>query len=255
MNRNYSIKGVKDSVLDIDDNSRVVKNVFNRMGILDSDGDVIETNALNKTLKEQGPQGKNVLYHVVDHIFSVKTTVGLMREAFVETKDAFADFIGVTEIPNTTLGNDILELYKAGVIKNHSISFWTIKAEDATAKDGTRYRSIKEIKLKEGSSVLIGANEQTPNLSVGKSAEVEKYYTEQIECLKSFYKDLEHLNLSDNLFELGAYKIKQLETKVSELLTSINSQSDDAMKSIEVNGIDESELMEKLMLLNIKTKI
>jgi HK97 family phage prohead protease len=156
----------KSSVLDVDDKSRRVKNVFNKTGVKDSDNDVIEKTAFNNSISQRGPQGKNLIFHLADHMASLKSTIGKFSELYMEGDN----LVGVTIIPKTTLGNDVLELYKTGVINQHSIGFNTVQKETMHQDDPEkRFNIIKEVKLWEGSSVVWGANEWTPSLSVVKS--------------------------------------------------------------------------------------
>ncbi len=59
--------------------------------------------------------------------------------------------VGVTDVPNTTWGNDVLEFYKSGHINQHSVGFRTIKAEAQQKGQAEEYNLIKEILLFEGS--------------------------------------------------------------------------------------------------------
>lgn len=157
-------KNVDNSTLDADTKSRRVKVVISKMEEVDSDGDLITYSAYNKTISERGPKGKNLIYHLTDHNPSLKSLVGKFSELYTESNQ----LIGVTEIPNTNWGNDMLEFYTLGHINQHSVGFRTIKGDTVTTNQGQFYK-ISEIKLYEGSAVLWGANENTPTLSVGKS--------------------------------------------------------------------------------------
>ena len=108
----YEIKNVSDSVLDVDGNSRKVKVAISEMGSLDLDNDVIDSGAYTKTLKERGPQGANLIWHLTDHNPSIKTAIGKFSELYIDGNK----LVGVTDIPNTSWGNDMLEFYKTGHI-------------------------------------------------------------------------------------------------------------------------------------------
>jgi hypothetical protein len=64
-----------------------------------------------------------------------------------------------SKIAPTSYGKDALVLYAEGIVVQHSIGFSTVKA-DYDQKTGVR--TIKEIKLYEGSNVTLGANPETP---------------------------------------------------------------------------------------------
>lgn len=217
--RMYEEKSLINPVLDIDDTSRRVKVAMNKVGIKDSDNDIIEKSAFNKTIKERGPSGSQLIWHLTDHTASLKSAVGKPKEIGME-----GDYLYfVTDIPDTTLGNDVLAFYKAGAINQHSIGFSTIKREVMNDDDFVnRFTVIKEVKLYEGSAVLWGANDQTPTLSVGKSLTKEQAQ-EGLDAMLKEYETLTGLfrkgTLSDDTFGLLEIKIAQLNQKIKSLFT------------------------------------
>jgi hypothetical protein len=110
-------------------------------------------------------------------------------------------------MPNTTLGNDTYELYKEGHITEHSIGFQTIKSQ---AKSG--YNEINEIKLFEGSSVLWGANANTP--TVGVKSQVKSVLVDE---MGKTIKSLRNGHFTDETFELLELKLKQLQQYLAEM--------------------------------------
>jgi HK97 family phage prohead protease len=171
-------------------------------------------------LNERGPKAKNQIWHLTDHNPSLKSAVGKFSELFVEGDM----LVGVTNIPNTTWGNDVLEFYKSGHITEHSIGFRTIKEE--TKSD---YNLIKEVMLYEGSAVLWGANPNTPTLSAGKSITKEEANGE----LEQLNKDLELVtktlrngNLSDESFELVEMRLQMLNERIKNLFAAIQQQNE-----------------------------
>jgi hypothetical protein len=125
--------------------------------------------------------------------------------------------VGVTEIPNTTWGNDVLEFYKSGHINQHSIGFRTIKREPVGAGTPQEHNLIKEVLLYEGSAVLWGANPNTPTLGKGLTKEDEaKELSGEMEML---VKSLRNGSYTDNAFELIETRLKQIQQRISELTT------------------------------------
>lgn len=214
--RNYDRKDISDSVLDVDDKSRNVKVVISKMGNLDHDNDIIDRGAYSKTLKERGPAGSNLIWHLTDHNPSLKSAVGKFKEISVVGDD----LVGLTSIPNTTWGNDVLEFYKSGTINQHSIGFKIVKAEPVNKGRTDEYRLIKEVFLYEGSAVLWGANDQTPTLSVGKSAtqeDIQKDFFAAVEELTKFTTLFKKGHLSDSSYELIEIRIAQITDKLKQL--------------------------------------
>lgn len=215
--KQYEIKNIDDGVLDVDDKSRRVKIALNKAGVKDNDSDIIERNAFDKTIRERGPKGKNLIWHLTDHHPSLKHAVGKFSELFME-----GDFlVGITDIPETSWGNDVLQFYKSGAINQHSIGYATVKFEIFNDDDWqTRYRVLKELTLFEGSAVLWGANEFTPTLTVGKSLsldETKSEFQKTVDDLGTMYKMFKTGHLSDSSYELIEMKILQLTNKLQQL--------------------------------------
>jgi hypothetical protein len=66
MKKYYEIKdiAVADApVKDVDMATRTVVGYYARYGNIDHDGDMIVPGALAKTIKERGPEGKNIIPH------------------------------------------------------------------------------------------------------------------------------------------------------------------------------------------------
>lgn len=241
----YEIKDTKSGIVsDVDTTGRRVKVVISEMGSKDLDGDVIDSSAYTKTIKERGPKGANLIWHLTDHVPSLKNAIGKP----MEMSSGNNQLIMVTDIPKTTWGNDMMEHYKAGTINQHSIGFRTIKAEPMNAGKPEEYRLIKEVLLYEGSAVLWGANPNTPTLSVGKSLskeEAEKDFFETIKELSNFTLLFKNGHLSDQSFELVEMKISQL-TERLQLLYRNSTQP--ALKAVEPqNG---KELLDELKSFN-----
>lgn len=216
----FNTKNFSGGLIDLSENDRRVKVAISQMGSKDLDGDVIDSSAYTKTLNERGPKAKNQIWHLTDHNPSLKSAVGKFSELFVEGDM----LVGVTNIPNTTWGNDVLEFYKSGHITEHSIGFRTIKEE--TKSD---YNLIKEVMLYEGSAVLWGANPNTPTLSAGKSITKEEANSEMEQLNKDLElvtKTLRNGNLSDESFELVEMRLQMLNERIKNLFAAIQQQNE-----------------------------
>lgn len=219
--KSYEIKNIEGAVVDVDDTTRRVKVAMNRTGIQDHDKDTIERTAFDRTIRERGPKGSNLIWHLTDHRPSLKDAVGKPGDIYVDEQGYL---VFLTDIPKTNWGNDVMEFYKSGVINQHSIGFSTIRREVFNADDWeNRYAVIKEVKLYEGSAVLWGANEDTPTLSVGKSYTKEESATEFEKTqkeLEAFTKLFKTGHLSDEAFELIEIKVEQLNQRLTVLYKS-----------------------------------
>jgi HK97 family phage prohead protease len=213
-------KGVSDSVLDVDDKSRRVKVAISEVGSRDLDNEIIEPGAYTKTISERGPGGANLIWHLTDHYPSLKYAVGKFASLNMEGNK----LIGATDIPKTTWGNDMLEMYKSGVINQHSVGFSTLRSEIMNQGEKDQYRVLKELKLYEGSAVLWGANPNTPTMSVGKSEGERKTALDKIlKELEVLRKCFKNGTLTDDTFELIEVRILQLETSIKSLFEATHA--------------------------------
>lgn len=232
----YQIKNIADSVRDVDEGSRRVKVAISQIGSKDFDNDVIDEGAYTKTLSERGPGAANLIWHLTDHQPSLKSAIGKFKELYVENNY----LVGVTDVPNTTWGNDVLEFYKSGHINQHSIGFRTVKQE---AKDG--YNLIKEVTLYEGSAVLWGANPNTPTLSVSKALSKEDEAKELNKEMELLIKSMRNGSYTDNAFELIETRMKQIQQRISELLTT-----QPAVQAVEPD--EAKKLRDAIQLITLK---
>ena len=210
--KHYQVKDINGEVGDMDMGSRKVKAVWAMCGNVDLDNDVIVPEAFTKTIQERGPQGKNLIWSLVDHKSSMKYALGKPKELYVEGNA----LVAVTEIIETEMGEDMLKLYEANLINQHSIGFSTIKSE---MNNETGVRTIKELMLYEGSAVLWAANPETPTLAMYKgmeAAEVQETLNGRLEKLLKAFK---HGTFTDETFSLLEIEIKQIQTAISELTT------------------------------------
>jgi len=211
MSNFYNKKAVSGSVVDMADDSKTVTVYYSAFGNVDSDGDVIMPGAFTKSIKENGPEGKNRIWHLFNH--STDKPVSKPKELMEDTFGLKA----VVKMPNTTLGRDTYELYKDGHITEHSIGFQTVKSQ---AKTG--YNEIQEIKLFEGSSVLWGANSNTPTVMV--KSEIKSTVIDEI---AKTIKSLRNGFYTDETFGLLELKLKQLQQYLGEMEDDMSVASED----------------------------
>ncbi len=215
--KQYEIKNTEtgvDTVKDVDTTGRQVKVAISRMGNLDLDNDVIEKTAYNRTIKERGPRGAGLIWHLTDHNPSLKSAIARFKDLYVEGEY----LVGITDIPKTTWGNDMLEFYVSKNINQHSVGFRTVQSEMVNKGKSDEHRVIKEIFLYEGSAVLWGANPDTPTL--GKSAtkeEAEKDFFDTLKEVNNLAKLFKNGHLSDQAFELIEIQLIQKTDKLKQL--------------------------------------
>ena len=186
------------SIKDVDKSARIVVGYFTNTGSLDSDNDVFVKGAFEKTIKESGPTSKNRIWHLWQH----DSYSPINKPKALEEDDKGVYF--ETVIPKTAIGDLAMELYLEKAITEHSVGFNTLKYEDTK-----EHRVIKEVRMWEGSSVLWGANENTPTLAV-KSEEV----MQRLGLLEKMLKDG---SFQDDVFELLTIEINKIKQAIKSL--------------------------------------
>jgi HK97 family phage prohead protease len=146
-------KNFTAEIKDIDAKSMTVTGYWSKFGNVDYDDDIIAMGAATKTIAERGPMGSNEIFFLNQHNWSQPHGKPMILEA--QEKGIYFE----SKIAPTSYGKDALVLYAEGIVVQHSIGFSTVKA-DYDQKTGVR--TIKEIKLYEGSNVTLGANPETP---------------------------------------------------------------------------------------------
>jgi len=154
-------KQLKYKVADIDTRQRLVKAYYSAFGNVDSDGDVIVKGAGRKTIQENGPMGKDIIRHFLNHEFQTNTAVLPIGKLMEIGEDDHGNYF-VSKIARTHMGEDIYSMYEDGMINSHSFGFIPIKQK----KEG-KINYILEYKMFEVSTVTTwSANEQTPTIEV-----------------------------------------------------------------------------------------
>ena len=201
MSNFYNKKAVSGAPVDMADDSRTIVVYYSAFGNVDSDGDIIMPGAFTKSIKENGPKAKNRIWHLFNH-----STEKPVSKPFDLVEDNFG-LKSYVKMPNTTLGRDTYELYKDGHITEHSIGFQTVKSQQKQMGN-----EITEIRLFEGSSVLWGANSNTPTVMV-KSEIKATLIDEMTKTIKSLRNGI----YTDETFGLLELKLKQLQQYLAEM--------------------------------------
>ena len=217
----FEYKNYTSSVSDIDLKGKRVTGYLSSFGNKDYDGDIIQKGAFAKSILER----KNDIFFLNQHNWAQPH--GKFEELIEDNKGLY--FVS-SPLIDTTYSMDTLKLYEAGIIKEHSIGFNTIKDE---VKEGVRI--IKEVKLYEGSNVTLGANSQTP-FEGFKSYTPQEIKDETKKLLKAFRNG----TFTDETFGLLEIAIMQLlqkaiDTNKNHLEPSIDTPQPNKEKEILTN--------------------
>ncbi len=190
----YKTAPLGEIVTDIDEEKNIVKGYGSYFDNMDSDKDVIRKGAYQKTIQENGHRVKYLYQH------NMMQPIGKMNELYEDDKG----LVFTAMIPKTTLGKDIIELMKSGVITENSVGILPIVKEDKGD-----YREIKEVKLYEISAVTLAANDQAKIMDVKGTNNLEDVYKRYDQLSKLIRKG----NISDDMgyaIEGEIYKLKSL---------------------------------------------
>lgn len=193
MNKILEYKDFIGSVKDIDFKNRVVTGYLSSFCNIDYAGDIIQKGAFSKSIKER----KEQIYFLNQHKW--EQPHGKFSTLVEDDKGLY--FESTPMVKGVSYSEDVLKLYDAGVLKEHSIGFITLKSDIENNN-----RIIKEIKLFEGSNVTLGANSNTPFTGL------KNMTFEQIEDRsRVLYKAIKNGNFTDETFVLLEYALKELQ--------------------------------------------
>lgn len=238
-------------ILDVDESTKRVKIAIAAVEKLDSDGDVFDAKAFNRTIAAHGPKGSNEVWHLLDHRWGIREgALSKASELFMEGQY----LVLISEYKNSFNWREVAwPLYTGGDITQHSVGFYTNTSEDK--KD---YRLITDVTLLEGSAVLWGAQSDTPTLEVVKNfiGNIEKEMSiDNIGArFAKIYKGIKE-NKYDDLSLLNL-EFKYLERFILESTKSTSSASDDnEQKRLAAEQEEKNQkLFEALTQLNLTLK-
>jgi len=143
-------------------------------------------------------------------------------------------------MPDTDKANDLLKLYDAGYMTEHSVWIQIIKSVNQTT-EGRDIRLIQEVRLMEVSSVLWGANEQAQTIGIKSLAELNR----RVELGDSI---LRNGSLTDEMFKRLESDLTEIKTKLALLSEPPQQQQKpDDNRSATLEAINQ---LTKLKILN-----
>jgi uncharacterized protein len=202
---NYRRLSIPALVKDFSSADRVVTGYFATFGNVDYDKDMFAPTAFDKTIREWGPEGRNKIVHLYQH----NTTMPLAKPKVLRADEKGIYF--ESAFVDNSWGTDVLKLYEAGIINEHSVGFEIFRS-DPERRDGMEFNLIKEVRMWEGSTVTFGANEDTP--FTGFKGFDKAKANERIEKLS---KAIRNGSFTDDTFHLLEIELAQLSTFVSNL--------------------------------------
>lgn len=193
-------KNNTSSVKDVDVKKGIVTGYLSDFDTKDFDDDIIVKGAYKKSITER----KQSIFFLNQHDW--KQPHGKFDVLVEDSKGLYFES---QPLINTTYSQDTLKLYEAGIIKEHSVGFITVKSD---YDQNEKARIIKEIKLLEGSNVTLGANSNTPFTGF-KSMTLE----ETNDQVNKIVKMLKNGTLTDETFSLLEVALKQLQKQAYDI--------------------------------------
>ena len=209
-------KNIATELLDVNMSKRTIVAYVSKFGNIDLDGDMMMQGCYKKSISERGSNGTNELFHLSSH--RTQPEYVLSKPVFEE--DGYGLKMTST-IRDSNHANDILKGYQDGIWNQHSVMFvvpkgkWEVKTDPTT---GESYNVIYEAKLYEGSTVLWGANPDTPTLEVKNlfSQVYDNDLSKVFNQLKRLTKAYKNGSFTDEFFPLLDIEIKLLENIIEE---------------------------------------
>jgi HK97 family phage prohead protease len=195
---------------DYDEKNSIVKGYGSYFDNKDSDQDIIRKGAYKKTIEENGGRVKYLYQH------NMMQPIGKMEELYEDEKG----LVFVASIPKTTLGSDVIELMKAGVITENSVGIMPIVKENKE-----NYREIREVKLYEISAVTLAANDQAKIIDVKGEKNLDEVYKRYDNLCKLLRKG----DISDDM----GYAIESELLKLKTLFVSATQPIEEITEPVE----------------------
>jgi len=188
-------------LIDADEKSGVVKGYASIFNNIDSDNDIIRNGAYKKTISETGSRVKYLYQH------DMEKPIGKMRMLQEDEKGLMFE----AEIAKTTLGKDVMELIKAGIITENSVGIMPVNKQ----MNAEGQREIYEVRLFEVSAVTLAANDEAKILDYKGNYDPTKVLDRFDRMAKLVRKG----NISDELgfaLESEIYKLKSLFDSITQ---------------------------------------
>lgn len=182
-------------LIDADEKAGIVKGYASIFNNIDSDNDIIRPGAYRKSISETGHRVKYLYQH------DMNKPIGKMRMMQEDDKGLMFE----AEIAKTTLGKDVMELIRSGILTENSVGIMPLRKE----MNAEGQREIYEVRLFEVSAVTLAANDEAKIMDYKGNYDPEKILDRYDRVAKLIRKG----NISDDLgfaLEGEIYKLKSL---------------------------------------------
>lgn len=220
----YEKKSIVGEVKDLDLKKRVVTGYLSAFDNKDHVGDIIVKGAFTKSISER----KNQIFFLNQHNWDQPH--GKFNVLQEDVKGLYFESMPLVD---TTYSSDLLKLYEAGIINEHSIGYSVVQDSYDEKSDA---RVLKELKLYEGSNVTLGANPQTPFMGMKTG------FKKAADQAKRILNMLRKGDVTDDTFALLEIALKQYEHELIELGKKIAVEPEE--KSTPQEPSDDTQVIE-----------
>ena len=226
-------KNVSDGVIkDVDTVKGIITGYFSIFGNKDSDGDIVMPGAYKRTLKANGPESEKPR---ILHLFMHDATKPLAKPHVLKEDKTGLYF--ESQISQTALGKDVIQLYQDKVLTEHSIGYQIVKRERDEERDEQK---LIELKLWEGSTVSWGANMDAVVSTVKDGLPDKSVMTKLLNMMDALDTALKG-NYSDDTARQLEIQFKQLQQQIislaREMDTDNSTPSDEPKLKIDADWI------------------
>lgn len=208
-------KGAADAEVKDVDRKRNIVEVYYAAWTKDAADDRFQKGAFAESIKKYGPQADNQrIVQLNQH--SIFEPVGRPIKMVEDDHGLKSQ----TLIAETRLGEDILELYAAGVLTEHSVGFKRLEEEETD--DGVSV--IKKALLLEGSNVTWGANSDTPFVGFKDAKSAVEGLMGHLSSLRSALRE----NLTQRTARKVEHGIKTAERRLERVMQEVAKKAEDA---------------------------
>lgn len=224
---------------DLDLSAREVAMYVSKFDVIDSDNDMIVRGAFTKSLAERGPQSSanRQIAFLRHHNWEKQIGKPVSME-----EDSNGLFV-VAQLGKSTDGNDALEDYKDGIIREHSIGFKYIadkmKYIEDTTVDGGGFFELSELALWEFSAVTFGSNQYTGVIDVSKGQDRESVAQKLSDEINAVTKSIINGRGTDERLYSLEMRLKYLNARMMDLAITEPTQKG--------HSADQSEIIEAVV--------
>ena len=206
------------AIQDFDVKNGIITGYLSAFGNKDAYGDIVMPGAFKKTIAERGPQGSGKIKHLLQHdTYCPIATYTVLKE---DSKGLYFE----AKASRIQKAQDILIQYAEKIYDEHSIGYRVIKEEQQVDSNGNwQATKLMEVFLYEGSTVLWGANSETPFTGF-KTDNPEELYAELEKRQKRMLKALRIDGMSDETYE----NIELELTKITQAYKSLSPKQPEA---------------------------